>query len=372
MLAVGGVGAAALGVLPNPFKLTVAQVAAKVRPSVVSVKASVFRDGTSEGLGFFFGKPGHVVINAHVLARATSVSITDASGKTFEADVAGIDRPHDIAKLLTFDTAPKPLVGAHDAAGVGSEVVVIGNPSGALTHGVAHGLVAGTNKELTVDGKSYDKMIQTDAVADPGDSGGPMVNMSGELVGMVVAGGSGHAFAIPLPTFGSEVASWAATGNSLALGPPLVSGSAQSLLLGGVGPAFTRVTNEAWGTTGWHSVWTRPGSYPYGGTAVDIYLEVLSSESRAETNYQFYVTEATNRGFTNPIAGSGLGDESTALQHIVSKTVTYEVIWRDRNGVAIVYLGASKPIFADVSMPTALSFAVQQESPIAANLSDYQ
>jgi len=372
LLVVGGVGGVAVGVLPNPFKLTVAQVAAKVKPSVVSVKASVFRDGTSEGLGFFFGKPGHIVINAHVLTRATSVSITDASGKTFEADVAGIDRPHDIAELLTFDTAPKPLVGAHDAAAVGSEVVVVGNPPGVLTHGVTHGLVAGTNRELTVDGKSYDKMIQTDAAADPADSGGPMVNFSGELLGMVVAGGSGRAFAIPLPTFDSEVASWAATGNSLGLGPPLVSGSAQSLLLSGVGPSYTRITNEAWGATGWHSAWTKPASYTYGGTAVDIYLEVVSSETRAKTNYQFYLTEANNRGFTNPIAGSGLGDESTAVQHIISTTITYEVIWRDRNCVAILFLGASRPPFPDVSMPTALGLAVQQESPIGANLSDYQ
>jgi hypothetical protein len=363
----GVIGGIATGVFSNPFKLTVAQVAARVAPSVVSIRAAVFRDRTSEGSGFFYGRTGHIVTNAHVLARATSVTITDASGQVFPADLEGIDQTGDFAELRTSDTGPKPLVAAKGDLAIGSAVVVIGNPFGVLPNTVTEGLVAGTDRQFTVEGRSYNHMIQTDAVANPGTSGGPMVNMSGELLGMVTAGGSGYTFAIPWRAFDSDVASWEAYGNTVALGPPLISASAKSLIVHGIGSGWNWITDEAWGQVGWHEIWTRPPNY-YGGSAVSIYLEVEPNESFAMSDFKSVLSQATGRGYTNQ-GGAGIAqsDESLGLQHVVPDQVTYEVIWRDRNCVGILYLGSGIPPAPDVSIAAAEYYANQQESPIAAN-----
>jgi Trypsin-like peptidase domain/zinc-ribbon domain len=370
--AIGVVGAIGVGLVQNPFKETVAQVAASVEPSVVTVTATVFRGGTSSGSGFFYGKAGHVVTNAHVLAKAISVTITDASGQPFTADLEGIDRSGDFAELSTSDTAPKPLAGADQAVSVGDEVVVIGNPFGTLPNTVTHGLVAGTDRQFTIDATTYQNMIQSDAVANPGNSGGPMVNMSGKLVGMVTAGGSGYAYAIPWNAFGSEVTSWEASGNTVALGPPLIPGLAKSYVLGGIGSGWKGVTYQGWGSLGWHSAWTRPPNFTYGGGAVDIYLVVEPNLSVAQSDYQYYVTPAAEPGYTNIGALGGLGDESTGFQRIVSDQVSYLVVWRDRNGVGLIYLGSGITAAPDISLATTLGVAASQENPLAANLSGYQ
>jgi hypothetical protein len=209
-------------------------------------------------------------------------------------------------------------------------------------------------------------MIQTDAVANPGNSGGPMVNMSGELVGMVTAGGSGYTFAIPWRMFDSDVASWEKYGNIVALGPPLVSVSAKSLIVHSIGSGWNWITDESWGQTGWHEIWTRPPNNYYGGSGVDIYLEVAPTESIAMSNFQFAVSEASGRGYLNQ-GGAGIAqsDEALGLQRVVPDQFTYEVIWRDRNAVGILYLGSGIPAPLDISIATADYYANQQESPIA-------
>ncbi len=371
LIAISGIGVVGLGLFRAPARLTESQVAAKVDLSTVTVKASVFRGGTSEASGFFFGKRGHIVTDASVLFRATSVSITDASGKSFVADVEGIDRSRDIAELLTLDTAPNPLAGAHGAVSVGSAVLVIRNSAG-TANAFAHSQVAGTNGDLTIDGKSFTSMIQTNATVSPADSGGPVVNTSGELIGVIAADSSNQAYATPLPTFASEVAGWVKAGSSVQLGPPQILASAESLILASVGSSFHRVTSQVWGSAGRHSAWARPPTYRYGGTTVDVYLAVETSGSKAETSYQSYLTEAAKNGFTNPIAASGLGDESTTFQHSAHDQVAYEVVWRDRNCVVVMYLASGIPPYPDVSKPMLLGLAVQQESALGANLADYQ
>jgi len=372
LIAISGIGVVGLGLFRAPARLTESQVAAKVDLSTVTVKASVFRGGTSEASGFFFGKRGHIVTDARVLTRATSISITDASGKSFAADLEGINRSRDIAELFTLDTAPNPLAGAHGAVSVGSAVLVIRNQSAGTANAFARGLVAGTNSDLTIDGKSFTNMIQTNATVSPADSGGPVVNTSGELIGVIAADSSNQAYATPLPTFDSEVASWVKAGNSVQLSPPPILESAESLILASVGSSFRRVKSEVWGTAGRHVAWTRPPTYRYGGTSVDIYLNVEPSDSKAETSYQTYVTEAAKNGFTNPIAASALGDESTTFQHSARDQVAYEVVWRDRNCIVVMYLAAAIPPYPDVSKPMLLGLAVQQESTLSANLANYQ
>lgn len=355
---------------PPPVNLS--QLATRVAPSLVSIKTTIFRDGTSEGFGFFYGKPGHILTSAHVLARATSAEITDASGNTYGADLEGIDRSIDVAELSTADTTPKPLRAATAGVSVGSHVVVIGNPYGILPNKATHGLVADTNRQLTIDGKSYANMIQTDALASPGNSGGPVVNMAGQLVGMVAAGGSGYTFAIPSRLFVSQVAGWQASATFVRLGPPLVSATAQSLVLPSPEPGWTGSASEKWSEAGWHSVWRKAPDYDYGGAAMDIYINVTTDESSAKTQYPFHLETASKRGYTGVGAVSGLGDESTAFERIVADQVTYQVVFRDRNVVVIMYLGSGMPPRPDISMAALRGMATAQARSIGADLAGYQ
>ena len=370
----GATGAVALGILPNPYKLSVSQVAARVSPSVVTVTATIFRDGTTQSSGFFFWKPGYILTNAHILTRATSVTITDSSNRLFGADVLGIDRDRDIAELYTVDSAPQPLVAAQDPVNVGSEVVVIGDASGVRSKKGTQGVVVETDRRLSLNGKSYSGMIRTSAVVDPSSSGGPMVNMSGEVVGMVAAGSSGNAYALPHQRFDTEVAGWRAAGKVVKLGPPLVTASSEALVLlnsGPSGPGWTSAKSEVWGQDGWHHEWIKPADYTYGSAAVDIYM-LATSLGMAESNYQTYVATAGQRGYTSLGALTGLGDEASGFQYDVSARPIYELVWRDRNCVVVLYLAGGMPPPPDVSMDTAVSLAKLQEAPIEQNLTDWQ
>lgn len=372
LLTVVVMGPIRLNAQSKPPALSLTRLAAQLAPSLVSIKTSIFRDGTSEGFGFFYGKAGHILTSAHALARATSAEITDASGNTYGADLEGIDRSIDVAELSTADTTPKPLRAATAGVSVGSHVVVIGNPYGILPNKATHGLVAAADRQLTIDGKSFANMIQTDAVASPGNSGGPVVNMAGQLVGMVAAGGSGYTFAIPSRLFVSQVAGWQASATFVRLGPPLVSATAQSLVLPSVGPGWTGSAYEKWSDAGWHSVWRRAPDYDYGGAVIDIYMNVTTDESRAKSQYPFHLETASQRGYTSLGAVSGLGDESTAFQRIVADQVTYQVVFRDRNVVVIMYLGSGVPPRPDISMAVLRGLATEQARSTGADLADYQ
>jgi len=357
--------------------LTTAQVIARVQPSVVTVKVSVFRGGTHEGSGFVYDKLGHVLTNAHVVARALSISVIDADGATHSADLIGVDRSGDVAELdvAEMETHPKarPLNATHQPIQVGANVLVIGNPYGLLPNSVTSGLVGGTGRELTVGGTTYQNLIQTDAVANPGNSGGPMVDSSGELVGMVTLGGAGYAFAIPVPSFDPDAKLWDRAPRAITLGPPLVTAKASTLAIGAnlLPPGFHVTFDAAWGSTGHHLAYQKEPTYYVGGEAIDSYVDVLASESNARSAYLAYLASDQQKGFVT-LGGTGqLGDEWTFLRLDQSGSFTYEVLWRDRNVVAILYWGAALPSY-DVSSDGVLRLADQDDGLISVDLASYQ
>src|SRR5205823_6218432 len=131
----------------------------------------------TEGSGFVFGRRGFVLTNAHVLTRAISIDVVDADGASHGADVIGVNRYADVAELDVADMeigvpAAKPLKASHQSVAIGSNVLVIGNPFGVLPNSVTRGLVSGIDRDLSVFGTNYHGLIQTDAVANPGNSGG--------------------------------------------------------------------------------------------------------------------------------------------------------------------------------------------------------
>ena len=142
----------------------------------------------------------------------------DSSGDTYSASVMGVDRQTDVAELQVNSIHAKPIAAAKVAPVVGSRILVIDSPVGFLTHDVTQGVISGTGVDLTIGKATYRNLIQTGAVASAGDTGGPLVDATGQLVGIVTADGTGHAFAIPVASFSSDAQMW--TLSSTPLDPP--------------------------------------------------------------------------------------------------------------------------------------------------------
>ncbi|GAB2779439.1 S1C family serine protease [Streptomyces daliensis] len=194
---------------------TVAGVAKAVSPSVVEIQATS-GNGQSTGSGVVISKDGEILTNNHVVSGSQSVKVTFSNGKTATAEVVGTSPDHDMALIKVqgvSDLTPATL-GDSSKVGVGDEVVAIGSPEG-LSGTVTSGIVSALDREVTVqkedgqgqgqgqggqrwpfefgggqyngevgsDTTSY-KAIQTDASLNPGNSGGALVNMNGEIIGI--------------------------------------------------------------------------------------------------------------------------------------------------------------------------------------------
>jgi serine protease Do len=157
---------------------------------------------TSLGSGFIVSADGVVVTNNHVIEAADAIEVILQNGQRFEASVVGRDPATDIAVLRVHTRQPLPYVnmGDSDSARVGDIVLAIGNPFG-LGGSLSVGVVSARNRNI--DAGRYDDFIQTDAAINRGNSGGPLFDMSGDVIGVNTAivsptGGSvGVGFATP-------------------------------------------------------------------------------------------------------------------------------------------------------------------------------
>ena len=158
---------------------------------------------TSLGSGFIIDLEGHVVTNNHVIADADEIEVILNDGvTTFPAELIGTDEKTDLAllKMETDRQLPVVELGDSDAARIGQWVIAIGNPFG-LNSSVTAGIISARNRDI--QSGDYDEFIQTDAAINQGNSGGPLFNMAGEVIGVNSAiytptGGSvGIGFAIP-------------------------------------------------------------------------------------------------------------------------------------------------------------------------------
>ena len=163
---------------------------------------SLPRHATSLGSGFIIDPSGLVVTNNHVIADADSITVTLQDGTNFKADVVGKDTKTDLALLRIKSAKPLPAIkfGDSDKIRVGDWVLAIGNPFG-LGGTVTAGILSARAREI--DSGPYDDFLQTDAAINRGNSGGPMFDMDGNVIGINTAifspsGGSvGIGFAIP-------------------------------------------------------------------------------------------------------------------------------------------------------------------------------
>ena len=144
------------------------------------------RRSTTSGTGFFIGADGYVVTNNHVVEKAVAVTVTLLNGKDYKAEVIGTDEETDLALIrIKGDDFPYTNFGNSDALKVGEWVVAIGNPLG-LNHTVTAGIVSAKGRLFPqeVINLTYQDFIQTDAAINRGNSGGPLLNMAGEVIGI--------------------------------------------------------------------------------------------------------------------------------------------------------------------------------------------
>ena len=160
------------------------------------------RKSTSLGSGFVISSDGYIVTNDHVISGADEISVTFADGHKFDAKLIGNDPKTDVAllKIESDDDLPSVSFGDSDKARIGDWVLAIGNPFG-LGGSVTAGIISGQGRNINAG--PYDDFLQTDASINRGNSGGPMFNIKGEVIGINSAifspsGGSvGIGFAIP-------------------------------------------------------------------------------------------------------------------------------------------------------------------------------
>lgn len=152
------------------------------------------------GSGFVISEDGYVVTNNHVVDKAEDIQVILEDGKKYKADIVGKDAKTDIALLkIEPETGLQAVtLGNSDNLKIGDWVMAIGNPFG-LGYTVTAGIVSAKGRSLGLG--AYDDFIQTDAPLNPGNSGGPLFNLNGEVVGVntaIAARGQGIGFSIPI------------------------------------------------------------------------------------------------------------------------------------------------------------------------------
>jgi S1-C subfamily serine protease len=152
------------------------------------------------GSGFVISTDGYMVTNNHVIENAHSIKASFADGIELNASLIGTDPSTDIAVLKVYKEDLKPLQFADsDLLEAGQIAIAIGNPMG-LQHTVTAGVVSATGRTLRANnGRLIDDIIQTDAALNPGNSGGPLVNSEGKIIGVntaVIAAAQGLCFAV--------------------------------------------------------------------------------------------------------------------------------------------------------------------------------
>ncbi len=244
-------------VIPSAAKGTVAGVAKAVSPSIVEINAAS-NAGESTGSGVIITSNGEIITNNHVVSGASSIKVSTSDGKTYTAKVVGTDSKKDLALIKLENASGLTVATLGDSSGVqvGDTVVAIGSPEG-LTGTVTSGIVSALDRDVTVStdesqgqgqsggsgqwpfefgGRQFNgdtgsstttyKALQTDASLNPGNSGGALIDMNGDIIGInsamysaadatssSSAGSVGLGFAIPINTVKSDLATLRAGGS---------------------------------------------------------------------------------------------------------------------------------------------------------------
>ena len=165
--------------------LTIQEIYQKVNPSTVTVLTGN-RDGSAMvGTGVIFTEDGYILTNAHVIAGGSECYVVLDTGEDYRACLLGLDEEKDLAVIkIAASGLPSAEFGDSDALTVGDPVYAIGNPLGVELRGtLTDGIVSAINRDVYVDGVTM-TLIQTNAALNNGNSGGPLINACGQVIGI--------------------------------------------------------------------------------------------------------------------------------------------------------------------------------------------
>ncbi|NDE89996.1 MAG: hypothetical protein EB059_02495 [Alphaproteobacteria bacterium] len=229
----------------NPYtKADATDVFSASSSSVVAIEST---NGGSElyGSGFFWDNQGHIVTNVHVLGQNTTVIL--ANGQRITPEVVGVDNNYDIA-ILHVPTAGSLMAhGNSKALRVGEQVYAIGNPYG-VGISLSRGIISGLNRSIeTTERRKLANLVQTDAALNPGNSGGPLIDQRGCLIGMNTA--------ILSPSSTSSGVGFAMTVEQLAsVVPNIIAGRASVATVAGTAPMVQQPIAQPVGAQGYRSL----------------------------------------------------------------------------------------------------------------------
>jgi S1-C subfamily serine protease len=192
----------------DSYSSTIIDAISKVKTSVVKIDTYKQQNNkqvnAGTGSGFLFSSDGYLFTNSHVVRNSSQIQIKLHDGSQYSAHLIGQDADTDLAILKTSAMEFKPAaLGNSGELQIGQLVIAIGNPLG-FQHTVTAGVVSALGRSLpSQSGRMMDGMIQTDAALNPGNSGGPLINANGEVVGVntaTIQGAQGLCFAIGINT----------------------------------------------------------------------------------------------------------------------------------------------------------------------------
>ncbi len=175
------------GAIYNNAVNSIVSITASWKQYYSSFIGSYYRPVTSSGSGFFVTEDGYIITNSHVIENAEEITVTDYNGNQYPARLIGSEPENDVA-VIKIDAKTLPVtLGVSSSLEVGDDILIIGNALGELSYTYTDGIVSHLSREVTLESGQIINMFQTNAAINNGNSGGPVYNMDGEVVGIASA-----------------------------------------------------------------------------------------------------------------------------------------------------------------------------------------